>query len=58
MIVLSVLFEVCPFLLDGVEIGRVWRQEEQQTSGGGGEFLGDFGFMEASVIEHDDGLLP
>lgn len=42
-------------LLDGVEIGRVWRQEPEPGSGGP-DHLPDFGRLMRSEIVHDDDI--
>lgn len=47
-------FEFCKDLLDGIEIGRVWRQEDQPGAGGPDGFADGRAFVAAQIVHDDD----
>ena len=47
-------FDGRPEVFDGIEVGRVRRQEQQLTAGGGDQHRRGWRLMEAGVVQHDD----
>ena len=54
--VFPLFFEGREIMLNGVEVGRVWRQEEQRGAGGGDELRCLWGFVKRGIIQDDEML--
>src|SRR3546814_8343869 len=48
------VFDLGECLLDGIEIGRVWRQEPEAGAGGADRIAYDAGLMAAEIVHDDD----
>src|SRR3546814_8542786 len=48
------VFDLGECLLDGIEIGRVWRQEPEAGAGGADRIAYDPGLVAAEIVHDDD----